>query len=390
MLVQQKGQIHFSGEHCTRCGTCDAVCPTEALSLVETAESFDVHINHDTCILCNKCVAVCPAEEMDAHPIHEEELSSYPYICTAAAANQNIRLNATSGGVAKTLVHAVLEQHLVNAVYCVTTSSTPPYYHGAYLTDANEIGLIANSVYYALPVNAGLKKKINGKPIGRLLFIGTNCQIQGARRFYASTKTEVIYVTIICKQQKTKHYLEWAKKRLNLNVDAADQIIFRGPGWPGTLQAGSRTYAGGYWRPFHLLLWRNTGCRYCTNPLGYGSDFLLADPWGIITISPDEPGQTLVMVKTQTGMELWKKVSGYLQEIHHHIPMQKITECIELKDYINTKINRVPYYRGHEKSFGKRLKYRLLDYQRACIEFLLLRLPLPDIVDKILVKILPK
>jgi ferredoxin len=41
---------------CTLCGACQAVCPTEAITLGTTA----VKVNAETCCGCGACVEVCP------------------------------------------------------------------------------------------------------------------------------------------------------------------------------------------------------------------------------------------------------------------------------------------------------------------------------------------
>ena len=43
-------------EACTPCGACQAACPTEAISLGETA----VKVDADKCCGCGACVEVCP------------------------------------------------------------------------------------------------------------------------------------------------------------------------------------------------------------------------------------------------------------------------------------------------------------------------------------------
>jgi MinD superfamily P-loop ATPase len=43
---------------CTLCGACPAVCPTEAITLGETA----FKVNPEACCGCGACVEVCPME----------------------------------------------------------------------------------------------------------------------------------------------------------------------------------------------------------------------------------------------------------------------------------------------------------------------------------------
>jgi ferredoxin len=43
-------------EACTPCGACQAVCPTEAITLGDTA----VNVNRELCCGCGACVEACP------------------------------------------------------------------------------------------------------------------------------------------------------------------------------------------------------------------------------------------------------------------------------------------------------------------------------------------
>ena len=47
---------HIDGQKCDFCGTCVAVCPTDAIDLKEST----VDILADRCIGCGSCVDICP------------------------------------------------------------------------------------------------------------------------------------------------------------------------------------------------------------------------------------------------------------------------------------------------------------------------------------------
>lgn len=48
--------IYINNETCDFCGTCVAVCPTDAIILKESV----ILINEEKCILCEACVDICP------------------------------------------------------------------------------------------------------------------------------------------------------------------------------------------------------------------------------------------------------------------------------------------------------------------------------------------
>ena len=47
-------------DRCIACGTCQPVCPVEAIS-----EGEIYHIDPDTCISCGSCAAVCPNDAIE-------------------------------------------------------------------------------------------------------------------------------------------------------------------------------------------------------------------------------------------------------------------------------------------------------------------------------------
>ena len=49
-------KINIDSERCDFCGTCVAVCASDAIEL----KASTIEVDEDTCILCESCVDICP------------------------------------------------------------------------------------------------------------------------------------------------------------------------------------------------------------------------------------------------------------------------------------------------------------------------------------------
>jgi len=219
-------------------------------------------------------------------PLREEDFSSLQHICLAAARDEKLRFDASSGGVARGLAQAALESGFVDAVYGVRQLDCAPFYEGSCFFDAGEISQMANSVYCAFPFAANLKKNPAGRPLKRLLFIGTNCQLQAAENFYRGTSTELFQVAIYCKQQKTLDYVRWLRREMNQPEDMEAPIYFRGQGWPGKIRSGTQTLSS------YFLLF--SAWKHGAFPAAASAPILLVGKatWCSLTLGVSFPAQT--------------------------------------------------------------------------------------------------
>lgn len=381
MLFEKDGHIFYDGTRCTRCGTCLAVCPVDALHQTQGHDIFEIAVDPEVCIVCQKCVRVCPAAKLPEKPLKESDFNTMRRAVLACSADETVRLESTSGGVARSLARAVLETGWADAVYCAVKQTASPWAEGGLITSPEEIGRIANSVYCAFPFNRNLSKKVNGRPLSRLLYIGTNCQIQGGERYFKGSGVELVKVGIICKQQKTRAYTRWARRKLRQSPQENTPICFRGPGWPGTLCSGNSQYRN-YFRPFAMELWRVPGCRSCPNAWGEGSDILLADPWNIVRPEAGNPGLTMTVLRSEAALELWKIAAPYLRE-ERELTAEDVKKSMDWACYRH-KQAQIPYFLGRESSPWRRATYGLLETQRSLYGWLFDKFPVPELVEKVL------
>ncbi len=66
--IAKKPQVYWISARCIKCGSCDSVCPNDALTRDETG----VHIDRRLCTGCRTCVSACPTLALECKGIDAE------------------------------------------------------------------------------------------------------------------------------------------------------------------------------------------------------------------------------------------------------------------------------------------------------------------------------
>jgi coenzyme F420-reducing hydrogenase beta subunit len=377
--------ISFEISKCQQCGTCLFVCPVNAISATRTTIGLnEITINNETCIRCLKCVNVCPANKKVVSDASLNSLNKRDYYLVY---NQNIeiRKNASSGGVARTLLVEGLKSGIIDGAYTLKQTSTYPFCEGEFYHKNNipDYQDIPNSVYHSVLVNQNLNRiaKTN-----RLMVIGTGCQLKGIEHVLKGKFNELIKVCIFCKQQKTFESTRFLAKIMGTKVSMDKHFTFnyRGSGWPGVVKINHSELD---WDiaariPFGRRLWTVPGCNICSNPFGEEVDLTLMDPWKIEKESG--LGKTLTIVHTKAGEALLKSLSNLLFEVKSY---SEIEDAMDLKD-IRRKQQLIPYFRGEKCDPKIRIAGKLEEFQRWYLSRIVNLLPrMPVAFYKILNKI---
>jgi coenzyme F420-reducing hydrogenase beta subunit len=381
MLFCTQNQIQFKLERCCQCGACLASCPSCALTRTWRDNGlFMVHCNVDKCTKCQECVRVCPSIILPDLKLTEDDWKAVRQVYLGHAIKESIRYNASSGGIARTIIRNTLEKGACRWVYTVLESDKYPWAMGGYITRESFKARISNSMYRPLPVCENLRKLTSGK----LLVVGTHCQLLAVEAFYRSSEVELVKICILCKQQKTLDFSRFMAKRLRVPDYRNTRIQYRGDGWPGeiTMAKKKMPYEEAAALPFGKGLWRVPGCRFCTHPLGARADLTLADPWKIT--SDEKSGMTLILVRTEEGEKLLDlcREDAELKGI----PLALAQISIDWNG-IKCKQERTEYYLGNSMGLDKRMKYKIGELQRALYEKLLLSTRIPKLALKVLNKV---
>ena len=169
---------------CTRCGSCVAVCPHNAITLNNI---YFPEIN-DNCIDCSLCVHSCPGwdtnySDFTSRPPQNKHLEgNYNDVYLCAATDDKIKHNASGGGIVTGLLTYLFDKELINGAVVTRGNPDKPWQSETILaTSRDEIISCSQSRYTITPVNTALKEI--EKHAGKFALVALPCQIQGFKKW---------------------------------------------------------------------------------------------------------------------------------------------------------------------------------------------------------------
>lgn len=382
MLWFENDSLQFDLNRCCQCGTCLAVCKTNALFPVLKQDGlYEIRCNTKRCTKCGKCVASCPARYLPRFQISEEDWGQLKGIFLGQAKDSGVSMAASSGGVARILLKTALDSSFCDTAYCVAATECYPWAEGRYFEREVDLSTIANSMYLPILVNENLK------PVQRpttILVIGTNCQLMGMDLFYRTSNVRLIKVALLCKQQKSFEFTRFIARRLGIGTDLRTPVRYRGNGWPGKVKVGKKElrYEDAAALPYGKKLWMIPGCRFCAHPLGWNVDITLSDPWGIC--HKDKRGKTVIFVRTATGRDFLDSCKDKL--FLKAIDIMSAKKSVDWEG-IKRKQRLIAYYLREDVPCARRMVAKMADCQRVLYETILERVPLPRFALRVINRI---
>lgn len=350
---------------CNGCYACVDKCPYDAISIIDNIIAINAVIDEDKCKNCNLCKNVCPN-------INHVILKPVIQWKQGWVADELIRSNASSGGVASALLRFFIQN---NGYVCAYSTK----YNFLISNDINDVDKFSGSRYVkSIPNN--IYKKINNLLSSgeKVLFIGLPCQSAAVQKFVSKNLKNLYTVDLICHGSPSPKMLNLFLKQYNESIDSVRNLKFR---IKGNNYANQKLYSRlSILDPYTLSFINGLNytencysCRYASK--NRCSDITLGDSWGSELSSELKKGISLILCQSQKGIELLEATNIELHDVsisnairHNHQLREPVIKTNNRNIFIQNLQKNISYNKAVKNAipflyYKQKLKKLLLDFK---------------------------
>jgi coenzyme F420 hydrogenase subunit beta len=239
------------------------------------------------------------------------------------ATDSEIRFKGSSGGIATALALFCLDEEVAQTVLQTRDKEGAPLENAPVLSRDKESLMASTGSRYS-PAAPCEKLDTIREADSPSVVTGKPCDIVALRK--AETEDEqlrenvALSISIFCAGTPSRAGTKRILETLSVKPEDVEQIRYRGLGWPGmtaveTKGEEDRVAEMTYDQSWGEILSKHVQfrCRLCPDSTGEFADISCGDPW-YRQIDGDEPGRSLVLVRTERGRRILKmaREAGYV------------------------------------------------------------------------------
>lgn len=340
-------------QKCCGCGTCQAVCPKEAIKIIENKMGrYEPEIYERCCIFCGHCHDVCPVVEkgLANQPAGYKNYTAF-YVNST---DKQILTRASSGGAVTQIIVNLLSK-VERSKALVVSSTDNPLRPKPLLTDSiQDISETAGSKYCPVPVNSILNQ-IDWET-DKIVYVGLPCHVEALKKYLLLKKIKVehypLIICLVCNKTPSFKATEFLLAQMKLPLNEMKSIHYRWGTWPGYIQVETNTGTKikidwlKAWSSGFGFYFQNTVCMNCHMKFNPFADIVAGDPWQGERQKKSKHGQTFMLLKEKSIPLIMESKNIAISQLNEN-------ECLGYTKAL-AKIKSNNFIQAWEKQIGTR------------------------------------
>jgi len=312
---------------------------------------------------------VCPSYSVDLKGLNVEIFGKTPnqYLIgniisayLGYSSDENIRFNASSGGLITALLTLALEEKIIDGALVTRMNNVDPLKPESFIAKSKEeIVSAMGSKYCPVPLNKVIKELVQRD--GRFALVGLPCHIAGVRKLekkIPELKEKIVFhLGLFCSHTANFNFTLFLLHLLNIDKGRILELRYRGRGWPGYLTVALKegeefTIPYKWYSKFHkLFFFTPIRCMLCPDPLSQLADLSFGDAWIREIMNKDTKGTSICISRTAKGEELLEmgvqKGKVILKKMTYNQVMEILPSMFRLrriKVMENLLRKKIPFY----------------------------------------------
>lgn len=296
---------------CTGCGACYNICPTNAISMIESHNTFLYpQIDEAKCINCGKCERTCIVNSF-------KKENSHPSKMYAFRANDEVRKKCSSGGAFPVLANYIID---IGGYVCGASFDENFKLKHTIINNKADLENLYSSKYLQSDIGKTYKniEKLL-KDNKTVLFCGTPCQVAGLKNVLGQNYNNLYTIDILCHGVPSQKVFDLYLEEIS-NGKKIKNVIFRNKifGWSAehiwvqfddnSVYTKTRAEGDPYVKAFLENIDLRDSCETCQfSELPRTGDITIGDFWGIEkidTTQKDNLGTSIILCNSPRGQDL--------------------------------------------------------------------------------------
>jgi coenzyme F420 hydrogenase subunit beta len=317
---------------CTGCGTCRAVCPVNAVEMrIEREKGLYLPVvDQQRCRGCGLCLKVCPGQIVDFKQLNLEIFGRHPddnplgtfiNCFTGHAARQDIRFNASSGGLVTAFLVFALENKLIDGALLTRMRKDRPLEPEPFIARTrDEIIEASRSKYCPAAVNTALEEILEAGEGKKFAVVGLGCHIQGIRKAEALNaelkKKIVLHLGLACAHTVSFEWTDYIMRNRDICKQEVERLDYRGQGWPGQMTISLKDGTSKavlyteYIKMHGFYFFTPQRCTLCGDFINRLADITFLDAWLPEIEAREKTGKSIIIVRSKLGDEIYRQAKN--------------------------------------------------------------------------------